>query len=86
MVVAEPVRPGDVAGLAEEVAGREYLAAAVRRVAFGVATPSAIERITGTRVTEDDFESELVGGLEQFVDCRWPLLYLTGSASGPATG
>jgi hypothetical protein len=66
--------------------GGQRYADAVRRVAFGVATPSAIERITGTSVTEDDFEPELAGRLEQFVDCRWPLLYLTGTASEPATG
>jgi uncharacterized protein len=52
-------------------------------VAFGLATPSAIERATGASTTDDDFEQQLTGYLEQFIECRWPLLYLTGTASGP---
>jgi hypothetical protein len=54
---------------------------AQRAVAFGLATPSAIERATGASVTDGDFEPQVAGHLEQFVDCRWPLLYLTGTPS-----
>jgi DNA helicase HerA-like ATPase len=59
---------------------------AMRGVAFGLATPSVIEQATGTSATDDDFEQQLAGYLEQFVQCRWPLLYLTGTTSGPAAG
>lgn len=69
------------------LAGRvQRHAGTVRGVAFGLATPSAVERATGASVTDDDFEPQLAGYLEQFVDCRWPLLYLTGTPSDPAAG
>jgi DNA helicase HerA-like ATPase len=60
-------------------------AGAVRAVAFGAGTPSVIERATGASTEDDDFEQHLNGYLEQFIDCRWPLLYLTGTTPGPAT-
>jgi uncharacterized protein len=49
----------------------------VRAVAFGVDSPSVIERAVGASAVDDDFEERLTGYLEQFVDCRWPRLYLT---------
>jgi hypothetical protein len=49
----------------------------VRSVAFGVDGPSAIERAAGAIAEDDDFEERLTGYLEQFIDCRWPRLYLT---------
>jgi DNA helicase HerA-like ATPase len=49
----------------------------VRSVAFGVDAPSAIERAAGAIAEDDDFEERLTGYLEQFIDCRWPRLYLT---------
>jgi uncharacterized protein len=49
----------------------------VRAVAFGVDAPSAVERAIGAGTEDDDFEERLAGHLEQFVDCRWPRLYLT---------
>ncbi len=52
----------------------------VRAVAFGVGSPSDIERAVGARAEDDDFEERLTDHLDQFVDCRWPRLYLT---SGP---
>jgi len=54
----------------------------VRAVAFGVDRPSAVERAAGTAAEEDDFEERLTGHLDQFVDCRWPRLYLTADALG----
>jgi DNA helicase HerA-like ATPase len=54
----------------------------VRAVAFGVDSPSAIERAVGADAEDDDFEERLTGYLDQFVDCRWPRLYLTGDALG----
>jgi hypothetical protein len=54
-------------------------AGAVRAVAFGVAQPSAIELAAGASADDDDFEEHLNGQLAQFIDCRWPLLYLTGN-------
>jgi hypothetical protein len=56
----------------------------VRAVAFGVHSPSAIERAVGAGAEDDDFEERLSGYLDQFVDCRWPRLYLTADAlDGP---
>jgi DNA helicase HerA-like ATPase len=49
----------------------------VRAIAFGVDSPSAIERAVGAGAEDDDFEGRLSGYLDQFVDCRWPRLYLT---------
>jgi hypothetical protein len=49
----------------------------VRTVAFGVDAPSAIERAVGAIAEDDDFEERMTGYLEQFIDCRWPRLYLT---------
>jgi uncharacterized protein len=54
----------------------------VRAVAFGVDSPSAAERAVGAAAEDDDFEERLTGYLDQFVDCRWPRLYLTGDALG----
>jgi hypothetical protein len=54
----------------------------MRAVAFGVESPSAIERAVGASAEDDDFEERLAGHLDQFVDCRWPRLYLTGDALG----
>ncbi len=52
-------------------------ASGVRAVAFGVDHPSAVEAAVGARAGDDDFEERLAGYLEDFVDCRWPRLYLT---------
>jgi len=52
----------------------------VRAVAFGVDSPSAIERAAGARAGDDDFDERLAGCLDQFVDCRWPRLYLAPQA------
>ena len=49
----------------------------VRAVAFGVDSPSDVEKAVGARSEDDDFEERLTGYLDQFVDCRWPRLYLT---------
>jgi hypothetical protein len=49
----------------------------VRAAAFGVDSPSSIERAAGASSEDDDFEERLTGYLDQFVDCRWPRLYLT---------
>ena len=54
----------------------------VRAVAFGVDAPSAVERAVGAVAEDDDFEERLTGYLDQFVDCRWPRLYLTADALG----
>jgi uncharacterized protein len=54
----------------------------VRAVAFGVDHPSAAERAVGAAAEDDDFEERLTGYLDQFVDCRWPRLYLTADALG----
>ncbi|HEX6520999.1 MAG TPA: ATP-binding protein [Streptosporangiaceae bacterium] len=49
----------------------------MRTIAFGVDAPSAIERGVGAISEDDDFEERLTGYLDQFIDCRWPRLYLT---------
>jgi DNA helicase HerA-like ATPase len=54
----------------------------VRAVAFGLDTPSHIERAVGASAEDDDFEDRLTGYLDQFVDCRWPRLYLTADPLG----
>jgi hypothetical protein len=54
----------------------------VRAVAFGVDVPSSVERAVGAVAEDDDFEERLTGYLDQFVDCRWPRLYLTADALG----
>jgi uncharacterized protein len=54
----------------------------VRAVAFGVDGVSGIERAVGARAEDDDFEERLAGYLDQFVDCRWPRLYLTADPLG----
>jgi len=51
-------------------------------VAFGVDGVSGIERAVGARAGDDDFEERLAGYLDQFVDCRWPRLYLTADPPG----
>ncbi|MGH3254094.1 MAG: ATP-binding protein [Streptosporangiaceae bacterium] len=60
--------------------GAQRDAREVRAVAFGVDQPSAVETAAGARADDDDFEERLTGHLEQFVDCRWPRLYLTPDA------
>ena len=57
----------------------------VRGVAFGLVTPSAVERAIGTSATDDDFAPQLADHLEQFADCRWPHLYLKQAEPEPAT-
>jgi DNA helicase HerA-like ATPase len=57
--------------------GAQRNAPQVRTVAFGVDSPSAVEQAVGARAEDDDFEERLTGYLDQFVDCRWPRLYLT---------
>ncbi len=54
----------------------------VRAVAFGVDVISGVERAVGARAEDDDFEERLTGYLDQFVDCRWPRLYLTADPLG----
>jgi DNA helicase HerA-like ATPase len=54
----------------------------VRAVAFGVDSPSDVEKAVGARSENDDFEERLTGYLDQFVDCRWPRLYLTADPLG----
>ncbi len=54
----------------------------VRAVAFGVDSPSSVERAVGARAEDDDFEERFTGYLDQFVDCRWPRLYLTPDPLG----
>jgi uncharacterized protein len=54
----------------------------VRAVAFGVDLASAVERAVGARAEDDDFEERLAGCLDQFVDCRWPRLYLAADPLG----
>jgi uncharacterized protein len=54
----------------------------VRAVAFGVDSPSVVEAAVGADAEDDDFDERLTGYLDQFVDCRWPRLYLTGDALG----
>jgi uncharacterized protein len=54
----------------------------VRAVAFGVDSPSSIERAAGACAEDDDFEERLTGYLDQFIDCRWPRLYLTADPLG----
>jgi len=54
----------------------------VRAVAFGVDGLSAIESAAGARAEDDDFEERLTGYLDEFVDCRWPRLYLTADPLG----
>jgi uncharacterized protein len=54
----------------------------VRAVAFGVDVVSGVERAVGASAEDDDFEERLTGYLDQFVDCRWPRLYLTADPLG----
>jgi DNA helicase HerA-like ATPase len=54
----------------------------VRAVAFGVDSPSDVEKAVSARAEDDDFEERLTGYLDQFVDCRWPRLYLTADPLG----
>jgi hypothetical protein len=54
----------------------------VRAVAFGVDLASGIERAVGARAEDDDFEERLTSCLDQFVDCRWPRLYLAADPLG----
>ena len=51
----------------------------IRGVAFGLDSPATVERAVGALAGDDDFEDRLTGYLDQFVDCRWPRLYLTTS-------
>jgi hypothetical protein len=54
----------------------------VRAVAFGVDAFSSVERAVGARSEDDDFDERLSGYLDQFVDCRWPRLYLAADPLG----
>jgi hypothetical protein len=54
----------------------------VRAVAFGVDSPVSIERAVGAIAEDDDFDERLTGYLDQFIDCRWPRLYLTADPLG----
>lgn len=49
-------------------------------------TGGGLHRVTrpvyGYLGQDDDFEERLTGYLDQFVDCRWPRLYLTADALG----
>jgi len=54
----------------------------VRAVAFGVDVPSGIERAVGAIAEDDDFDERLTGYLDEFIDCRWPRLYLTADPLG----
>jgi uncharacterized protein len=54
----------------------------VRAVAFGVDGISGAERAVGARAEDDDFEERLIGYLDEFVDCRWPRLYLAADPLG----
>ena len=54
----------------------------VRAVAFGVDSPSSVERAVGASAEDDDFDERLAGYLDQFIDCRWPRLYLTADPLG----
>jgi len=58
---------------------------AAQAVAFGLVTPSAIERAIGASATDDDFGPRLADHLEQFADCEWPHLYLKKQAEPLAT-
>jgi len=58
----------------------------VRAVAFGADRPSAIERTVGAGAEDGGFEERLAGHLDQFVDCRWPRLYLAAEPSGDLPG
>jgi hypothetical protein len=58
----------------------------VRGVAFGLITPSAVERTIGARATDDDFGPRLEDHLGQFADCGWPHQYLKRQTKpAPAT-
>ncbi|MDQ2814197.1 MAG: ATP-binding protein [Actinomycetota bacterium] len=54
----------------------------MRAVAFGVDHPSPIEKAAGASAEDDDFEERLAGYLDQFIDCRWPRLYLAPDPLG----
>jgi hypothetical protein len=54
----------------------------VRAVAFGVDSPSGTEGAVGAIAEDDDFDERLTGYLDQFIDCRWPRLYLTADPLG----
>ena len=51
-------------------------------MAFDVDGASGIERAVGARAEDDDFEERLTDYLGQFVDCRWPRLYLAADPLG----
>jgi DNA helicase HerA-like ATPase len=54
----------------------------MRAVAFGIDSPSPIETAAGASAEDDDFEERLTRYLDQFLDCRWPRLYLTPDPLG----
>jgi DNA helicase HerA-like ATPase len=81
------VIPGDTCARQVGIVQRWYDGAQrdgweVRAVAFGVDSPSSIERAVGAIAEDDDFEERLTGYLDQFLDCRWPRLYLTADPLG----
>jgi uncharacterized protein len=49
-----------------------------REMAFGVASPSAIELAAGARAGDGDLAERVTAQLGRFIDCRWPLQYLAG--------
>jgi hypothetical protein len=55
-----------------------------RAVAFGAASPSVIEQVIGARAGDDDYKRRLTEYLENFRDCKWPLIYLAAARSSPA--
>ncbi len=61
-------------------------ARAVRAVAFGVDRPSGVEKAVAASAQDDDFAERLTENLDEFVDCRWPLLYLTADTPGNPPG
>jgi uncharacterized protein len=74
--------PRPAAGQASTVPGWEEQSqpdlSALRPLAFGLTSPSAVERAIGSPGAAADFEPRLAGYLDQeFTDCRWPLRYLT---------
>jgi DNA helicase HerA-like ATPase len=50
--------------------------AALDAVAFGDASPSAIEQAAGARRDDPEFGQHLTAQLSQFTNCEWPLFFL----------
>jgi DNA helicase HerA-like ATPase len=58
----------------------------LRTVAFGNASPSAIEDAVGAVRDDGDFAPRLGDRLRQFTACGWPVPYLTSAADEPHPG